>query len=568
MKKIFAILVILCLLFTSVAYADINNLYVYQYNGDKYAPDYNLEFLWVDADGNPITGNWNSTTAHLFKVEKNGLTFPTYCADFEYNINSSTNYRKLNLEDSTYFDESEAQYIRGILKYGYWVDWTEEDLAATGIAGLTAAEAMAATQLAIWHYANFSTPGMTVQFRTAGSDTLAPNVVAFKDYLLTQTAEEAALNEVLFTNQIVSTHAVFTELSDTTYNITVKFKLVSSNLNGLTLTVALDNDIRTFDLSTFEPDADGYYSVTFAEVATVDKAEIKMNVSGAQEAYAAYFYEAESGRESQNLVGWADDSTEVMANSNIEFALTTKDIALVKYVKDTEIPLAGATFDLYALVDNTYIKVKENLVTDANGKIEVTGLSDEYDYYWKEVVAPSGYQLTTEYYFADELTTVFNETIPPEEEPYIPMPSFTSRTVTKVWNDAGYEELRPEYIEVQLMRNGVVHGDVVRLSADNNWTYTWNALLKGFEYSVIEIEPEGYISEVDNFTIVNTPIVPPEEEPPIEEPPEEENPSTEPSEPQDSIVPKTGDTILSWIFSLIIASSGLAYLIRKYRKED
>lgn len=567
MKKFLVFVLVLCLLFTTAAYASNDNLYVYQYNGGKYSPDYELEFQWIDADGNPY-GGWYLTTAHIFQIEKDGLIIPAYCADFEYTIDSSTNYRKMNLEDSTYFDESEAQYIRGILKYGYWIDWTEEDLAATGIEGLTAAEAMAATQLAIWHYANFSTAGWTVQFRDSSSETLSPNVIAFRDYLLAQTAAESSANEVLFTNQIVSTHAVFTETMDTTYDVTVKFKLVSSNLSGLTLNVGLDSDVRTFDLSTFAPDSDGYYSVTFAGVADIDKAEIKMSIAGTQEAYAAYFYEAENGRETQNLVGWAGDVTEVAANSSIEFGLSTKDIALVKYIKDTEIPLSGAVFDLYALVDNNYIKVKENLVTDTNGRIELTGLSDEYDYYWKEVTAPNGYQLTNEYYFADEITTVFNETVPPEEEPYVPMPSYTSRTVTKVWNDSGYEDVRPEYVEVQLMKNNEPCGGLIKLSEDNNWTYTWYGLSRGYEYSVTEVVPDGYISETNDFTITNTfvPPTPPEEEPPTTPPAPSEESNVE--TPTSTVIPKTGDSALQWFIGFIIATIGVIYLIKKYKKEN
>ena len=83
----------------------------------------------------------------------------------------------------------------------------------------------------------------------------------------------------------------------------------------------------------------------------------------------------------------------------------------------------------------------------------------------------------------------------------------TTVTVTKSWEDEeDHDGMRPESITVQLTANGKNSGDPVTLSADEQWTYTWNELDayadgKAIEYSVAEPdEIEGYESEVGEVT--------------------------------------------------------------------
>ncbi|OZV77337.1 Cna B-type domain-containing protein, partial [Streptococcus agalactiae] len=95
-------------------------------------------------------------------------------------------------------------------------------------------------------------------------------------------------------------------------------------------------------------------------------------------------------------------------------------------------------------------------------------------------------------------------------------PGKTSITVTKVWDDNNDQDgIRPNAIQVQLYANGKVSGDVITLSAANNWTYTWTGLAekankKAITYTVEEVTAiDGYTSETtqtsaNNFTITNT----------------------------------------------------------------
>lgn len=54
---------------------------------------------------------------------------------------------------------------------------------------------------------------------------------------------------------------------------------------------------------------------------------------------------------------------------------------------------------------------------------------------------------------------------------------YTSVSVNKVWDDSDDQDgLRPNSIDVQLYANGKKSGDVVTLTAADNWTYTWTNL--------------------------------------------------------------------------------------------
>ena len=84
-------------------------------------------------------------------------------------------------------------------------------------------------------------------------------------------------------------------------------------------------------------------------------------------------------------------------------------------------------------------------------------------------------------------------------------PDSTSVTLTKSWldqNNAGGQ--RPESIVVQLLANGESVGDVVTISAEGNWTYTWSDLPQKSEgkdivYSISEINlAEGYTSTIND----------------------------------------------------------------------
>lgn len=82
-----------------------------------------------------------------------------------------------------------------------------------------------------------------------------------------------------------------------------------------------------------------------------------------------------------------------------------------------------------------------------------------------------------------------------------------SHKVSKVWQDEGFEEQRPDDIEVQLLQDNEVF-DTVTLSAENNWSYEWPELDGDYTYTVVETEVTGYTVSVSQneeaFVITNT----------------------------------------------------------------
>ena len=172
-------------------------------------------------------------------------------------------------------------------------------------------------------------------------------------------------------------------------------------------------------------------------------------------------------------------------------------------------------------------------------------------------------------------------------------PSYTSRTVKKVWQDDNREN-RPASIRVQLMMDGEPYGSPATLTSES-WSKTWNSLPLGHSWSVVELDvPEGYTSTVDDLTITNT-YAPttetdgdddtefPEEGPSDtsrEDPTEETSPDADPVEesfpdegpaeettPSTSVdIPKTGDNVAFWLALSAVSGVGLVFLMLSQKK--
>lgn len=89
----------------------------------------------------------------------------------------------------------------------------------------------------------------------------------------------------------------------------------------------------------------------------------------------------------------------------------------------------------------------------------------------------------------------------------VPGSDTVSVSVSKVWKDGGSGN-RPNYVSVQLYRNGNAYGDTVILSENNNWFYTWSNLDDDYTWTVDEVNvPRGYTRSVtqsgDVWTITN-----------------------------------------------------------------
>ena len=123
-----------------------------------------------------------------------------------------------------------------------------------------------------------------------------------------------------------------------------------------------------------------------------------------------------------------------------------------------------------------------------------TDLTDEYSWSVDEKTVPEGYtkNVTGEGYdFTITNTREF---------------SYINIRVNKVWYGAGVTH--PTSVKITLYRDGVEY-DTVTLSAENNWTYTWEELTDEFQWTVDEPSvPSGYAKHIRrneyNFTVSNT----------------------------------------------------------------
>jgi len=493
------------------------DLYIYKYDGTRYHngirsqdSSYLLSFRWMRPDGTPAE-NWRTYDIstglfNLVTTDGSGQSFGAYCADFLYSAHAETAYKRLNLEDAGYFSEGAAAHIRGILNNGYWHTWTDADLAAaeskanawlaagtsgssfagdvfvpgdineevSPISGLTVDEAITATQMAIWAFANTESDNWWMDFKEYGTDAedVSNNIKAFRKYLVHQQAQPASAGSIIFSDEAVSSSVVFSSADEgISYDVTMYFRLiadVAQNIDNLTLTAVLGagtegQQIITAPLTGADalvPDADGFYKITFGGV--TEAGSIDVAVSGTQDVNDVYFYQAKADTgsvrtESQNMVGFASGQTPVAAESSVDFTLGSAEVSLFKYDATEEqkenpapaepaesvpaepalaesaplTPLAGAEFDLYAMVGNRALLVKSGLVSGADGMIQVSGLADGYPYFFREVKAPAGYgkvegdiQAGTETVNVGNAKTPEDPTVPDDpavpDDPYMP----------------------------------------------------------------------------------------------------------------------------------------------------
>lgn len=142
---------------------------------------------------------------------------------------------------------------------------------------------------------------------------------------------------------------------------------------------------------------------------------------------------------------------------------------------------------------------------DNNWRHTWSGLDDRYEWVVVEK-EPSGYTVKTE---RDGVTYVITNTYSPKT----PTGDTVSWKVHKVWDDKGYENKRPQYVTVTLLKNGVEY-DTQRITAAGNWEYRWEELPRYDEngneikWSIREGAVSGYTVSVmqngDNFVLTNS----------------------------------------------------------------
>lgn len=127
----------------------------------------------------------------------------------------------------------------------------------------------------------------------------------------------------------------------------------------------------------------------------------------------------------------------------------------------------------------------------------------------------------------------------------MPEPSTDKLTLVKLWKDGSQSSKRPQSIQIEMFRNGQSF-ETVELTAEKNWTYTWQT--DGtYTWTAVERNvPEGYtvsIQSKDGNTIQITNTL-----------------ANDPDSPQ------TGDSINMTFWIMLMALSGIVLIVLSGRR--
>lgn len=376
---------------------------------------------------NQYGGNGIPIQAFIYTMY-NALTdehFPTYCGDIHVTAVQGTDYRRLNLEDSSYSANS-AGKIRAILQEGFYIipikgesdaehearvnAKTAELAAASGAEGLTTGEAIAATQAAIWqiiHGAELSFPKFC-RYVFNPTNTKYGSLCSYSELryknnaLINSTIETTykyliSLAPVAATEKTVSPASfvdlndpVFTENENGSYSISVTTTVDVQLTEGdtLTLQAALgDTYVATASLT------NGKQTVTLTldnVPSSLISEDVVLSISGYQTSKGFFFFDAEGNRgTSQSMVGYDNSRLPVYAKvlAKEDRILNINKSANVAIGNDSyeSRPLSNITFDIFPVAteeeylsgavvlpdatEYTYPALADySLTTDENGK--------------------------------------------------------------------------------------------------------------------------------------------------------------------------------------------------------
>ncbi len=333
-------------------------------------------FILVDTSDGATT--WTPSGKYVYN-ESNYVV--AYCCDIENGIDYGSYYKRVNLEDSNYFDADEAQHIRAVLESSYpfvTMDEMKESLKAGGMDAdfvdtLTRGDMIAAVQMAVWSYANINDgaagglsyfasinvpPNTNIYFnplhdytnevwdwlpgkKQRSFDTRAQyRVNTLAEYLCNLKPVEATPDQIVISElEVVKTELISEE--DGLFHVTMYIAL-----NG----GGNEKDDLTIHATSYKENADGSIDVTEKSECKADRSNgtytitthakdgdrIEITVDGTQIlSKSAYFYDPENGRDSsQSLVGISEGATKVSASKDVLFVAELADIP----VQDIETP--------------------------------------------------------------------------------------------------------------------------------------------------------------------------------------------------------------------------------------
>lgn len=352
------------------------------------------------------TGNKIYNLINTTKLDQGGTgayaSIEAYCTDACSDAVSGYGYQRINLEDSTFFDDATAGRLRAIFLHSFpyikdmsviedavnaWLAQTQTEY--TPVSDLTGAEAISATQYTIWVVANGddvvgSTPyDYTAEYTEeylstnvvypknehvdgteAARDTTENNINALSQYLLALEAEpprQLAVSDTAF----VSESMTVTKQGNGKYTVTVNAEVQATidHDDNLILTAILGGQTVSTQLV---PDQKNY-TLTLTDVPAVDS--VKLEINGTQTVADVFLFDADGSRsDSQSMIGYDSSTLPVHAEATIEARkLTFYKTTVIQDTDGTEtrIPLENIIFDIYRVADlDAYTSGNVTLLTD------------------------------------------------------------------------------------------------------------------------------------------------------------------------------------------------------------
>lgn len=380
---------------------------------DTYVLDYNGTYsgakwqyfspYWPGYEWDGVADDTTSIAFTLYNTNS-GEAFPVYCTDLEVGLDNGSNFRRINLEDSTYAATA-AGLLRSIVLKGFPNVSAEALGAAAGVDGLTVGEAVAATQAAIWKAAhgdrvNFTdfccyidtewNPDATAHYAECmveiengyavdeNEALIESHIEAAYNYLI-NLAPTAPQNKLVSgasfvdwsTPEVVANEA--DENGEITYNVSVT-ATVDVRINSgdsLTLTAVLGDHSDSVTL----PGGSSTHTLTLQNVSEdVAYGDVTLAIDGYQTGSDVYLFDAEGERgTSQSLIGKDDSQLPVHAEVVAE---TERIINFQKTTPDGR-ALEGIIFDIYfegSLSD--YLSGNVNMDYAASGLADYTVITD------------------------------------------------------------------------------------------------------------------------------------------------------------------------------------------------
>ena len=371
------------------------------------------------------SGTWTPNGKYSFGTSNYEVV---YCSDTEYVYKDGALYQRINLEDSTYYDEEAAEHIRAIVSNSYpylSLKQMKANLAQENFPyaeQLTRSDIIAAVQVAIWNYSN-GAEANGKEFKYSNTFDLKANtqwgqglhdytnelwdwwgvgernlvvnkdnedrVNALAKYLMELDGEKANTNQIVI-NDVKIEGAEPVQAKENAYKVALKVLLNNGGTSGednIVITVSTESQVITQEVKLGKAEYDMVIEVKAGET-------IHVLVEGNQTLpKGAYLYMPSSREVSQVLVGVAEGLTAIQATDSVTLDIpeTEPVTANLKLQKTDEkgVALTGAAFDLYFHGKEATYNIGTYPV-DENGALVVENLLPG-NYELVESVVPEGY---------------------------------------------------------------------------------------------------------------------------------------------------------------------------------